>query len=343
MAWMFPRVARRLLPATACALLSVTLTAADDVPIAIAAMNRDTTAVRALVTRKVDVNAVGSDGTSALLWTVRAGDVETAALLIKAGADVKLDNRLGATPLALATANGDAAIVRLLVDAGADVNAPDVANETPLMSAARSGSVAAVQVLLDKGAAIEARAAGQQSPLMIAVRENRPAVVKLLVSKGAEVNARTRVGNPPNWVLPNSVAGFGHGVGIVRGGLPPRGSRAPTPGGLTPLLYAARDGRVEMVRDLLAAGADIEGADANAITPLLIAITNNHPDVARALIEKGANIKATDWYGRTPLWTAVETRNMDVDNADFQNRIDRAPFLGLIQLLLEKGAVQYVR
>jgi hypothetical protein len=34
-----------------------------------------------------------------------------------------------------------------------------------------------------------------------------------------------------------------------------------------------------------------------------------------------------DWYGRTALWAAVETRNMDVDNATFENSIDRAPFL----------------
>jgi uncharacterized protein len=56
------------------------------------------------------------------------------------------------------------------------------------------------------------------------------------------------------------------------------------------------------------------------------------------LIDRGADIKAVDWYGRTALWAAVETRNMDVDNATFVNSIDRAPFLDLIQLLIERGA-----
>ena len=107
---------------------------------------------------------------------------------------------------------------------------------------------------------------------------------------------------------------------------------------MTPLLYAARDGRMETVRMLLDAGANINERDANEITPLIIAITNNHPDVARFLIERGADIKAVDWYGRTPLWAAVETRNMDVDNATFVNSIDRAPYLDLIQVLLERGA-----
>ena len=147
----------------------------------------------------------------------------------------------------------------------------------------------------------------------------------------------------PAWILPNSVPGFGHGVGIVRGGLPARGLRNPIPGALFPLLYAARDGRLEIVRTLVAAKADVNQVDANGITPLIAAITNNHVDVARFLIDHGADIKASDWYGRTPLWAAVETRNMDVDNATFENSIDRKPFLELIQVLLKQGADPNVR
>jgi ankyrin repeat protein len=107
---------------------------------------------------------------------------------------------------------------------------------------------------------------------------------------------------------------------------------------MTPLLYAARDGRLEIARTLIAGGADVDRGDANGITPLIAAITNNHVDVARFLIDRGANITLSDWYGRTPLWAAIETRNMDVDNATFVNGIDRMPFLDLIQVLLERGA-----
>ena len=139
---------------------------------------------------------------------------------------------------------------------------------------------------------------------MMAVRDNHPDVVKLLIDRGAQVNVQTRTGPTPNWILPNSVPGFGHGIGIVRGGLPDRGSRFLIPGALTPLLYAARDGRIESAKILLAAGADIEHADANGITPLLMAITNDHVEMARYLIDQGANVKVVDWYGRTPLWAA---------------------------------------
>jgi len=341
------RVVRRV---AACGLLAIAVAfagpafAAGDTRLADAAMKRDVPAVRALLAQKVDVNAPGTDGTPALHWFVRVSDVESAKLLIGAGANPTLANRLGVTPLALASANGDTAMMRLLIEAGANVNDVDIAGETMLMAAARAGTVDAVTLLLDRGATVDTKdRSSQGTALMVAVRENQPAVVKLLIERGAYVNLKTRTGAEPRNVLPNSVPGFGHGVGIVRGGLPPRGSRAPIPGAMTPLLYAARDGRLEIAGMLLAAGAEIELTDANGITPLISAITNNHPDVARFLIDKGANIKVVDWYGRTPLWAAVETRNMDVDNASFLNGIDRAPFLELIRVLLDKGADPNVR
>jgi len=293
---------------------------------------------------KVDVNAPDAQGTPPLHWAVRLDDAARVRSLLSAGADSKLANRYGVTPLTLAVTGGNPEIITLLLDAGADPNAVDPAAETMLMIASRVGVLDSVRLLLDRGAVVDARdKTYQQTALMVAVRENHVPIVKLLIERGADVNAKTRTGNTPQWVLPNSVPGFGHGIGIVRGGLPPRGSRQPIPGSLSPLLYAARDGRLEAAQLLVAAKANIEQTDANAITPLIMAIVNNRVDVARFLIEQGANIQATDWYGRTPLWAAVETRNMDVDNATFVNGIDRAPFLGLIATLLERGAKVNVR
>jgi ankyrin len=314
--------------------------AGADERLADAAMRRDTAKVRALLAEKVDVNAPGKDGTPALHWMVRVDDTETAQALIRAGADVKLADRIGVTPLYLACTNGNAAMIKLLLDAGADANSVDPTGETTLMTAVRIGNLDSVKLLLDRGARVDATdPTYQQTALMIAVRENHSDIVRLLVERGANVNARTRTGQTPGWILPNSVAGFGFGKGIIRGGLPAdRGSRYFTPGGLTPLMYAARDGRLEPAKILVTAGANLEQTDPNDITPLIMAISNNHPEVARFLIEKGAKINVSDWYGRTPLWTAVEVRNMDFDNSSLDNGVDRAPLLELIQLLLEKGA-----
>jgi ankyrin repeat protein len=331
----------RILAAAVAALLSMAAErawAAGDTRLADAAKKRDTATVRMLLDQHVDVNAPGADGTPALHWLVRVDDFETARRLIRAGADVSKPNRYGVTPMSLASANGNAEMIALLLEAGADANVTDQTGETALMTATKVGNVAAVRMLLDRGANVDTRdPAFQQTALMMAVRDNHPDVVKLLIDRGAQVNVQTRTGPTPNWVLPNSVPGFGHGIGIVRGGLPDRGSRFLIPGALTPLLYAARDGRVESAKILLAAGAEIEHADANGITPLLMAITNDHVEMARYLIDQGASVTAVDWYGRTPLWAAVETRNMDVDSSTFENGVDRAPVLELIKVMIDKG------
>jgi ankyrin repeat protein len=304
-----------------------------------AAMHRDMAAVRSMLNQKADVNAPGADGTPALHWVVRVDDLETARLLIQAGANATMADRYGVTPISLAASNGNAAMIKLLLAAGADANSVDPTGETALMTAAKVGNLESVRTLLDGGAKVDTTdPTFKQTALMIAVREDHPDVVALLVKRGANVNAQTRTGETPGWILPNSVPGFGHGIGIVRGGLPERGSRYFIPGGLTPLLYAARDGRLEAAKILLDAGADLEMMDPNGITPLLMAISNDQMSTAHFLIDRAAKINVSDWYGRTPLWTAVEVRNMDEDNGSFENGVDREPVLDLIKVLLEKGA-----
>jgi ankyrin repeat protein len=318
--------------------------AADDPKLVEAAMKGDPAVVRSLISQGADVNAPGKDGTPALHWVVRRDDVETASALLKAGANAKFADRYGVTPLALACANGNARMIALLLDAGANPNAADPAGSTPLMTVVTVGDVASVKLLLGRGANVNAKEPGyDQTPLMMAVLENYPEVVRVLVENGADLNAKTRTGPTPEWFKPNSSAAFGHGIGINRGGLPDRGSRLPIQGSMTALLYAARDGRLDIVKTLVEAKADVNQAEANAITPLVIAINNNQFPVARYLVDHGADLKAADWYGRTPIWSAVETRNMDIHNATFAHNVDRDGALELIQVLLDRGADPNVR
>jgi ankyrin repeat protein len=113
-------------------------------------------------------------------------------------------------------------------------------------------------------------------------------------------------------------------------------------GGMTPLLYAAREGADAAAAVLIRRGANLELAEANGMTPLLMALLNNQLGVARQLIEAGANVNADDFYGRTPLWAAVEHRNLDMNNRlednPTTNHIDRDAILPVIRLLLARGA-----
>ena len=311
-----------------------------DVRLAEAAKNGDVAAVRALLEQKADVNESGPDGTAPLYWAIQSDDMATAQLLIRAGADVKTPNRYGITPIQIAVANGNVDMIRTLLDAGADPNTVDPANQTALIGAVRSGELEAVRVLLDRGVKVDwADPTYGQTALMFAVREASPAIVDLLIKKGASINVRTRTGATPAFRPANPPGGGSHGVGIVRSGLPERGNRQPIPGSMTPLLYAARDGKLDAVKLLVATGADVNQVEANGISTLLMAIGNNRMDVARFLIEKGADVNHADWYGRTPLWQAVEVRNMDLDSGTYENYVEnREEILELVVRLLEQGA-----
>lgn len=324
-----------LLPA---ALESAAAATSGNSAIARAAEEGDSEEVRALLKDGADVNAPGAGGSQALHWVARMQDTELARALLRAGAEVDRPNRYGVRPLHLAIANGDVAMVRLLLNAGADASSTDATGETCLIMAARVGQVEVVKALLSKGAAVDGKdTAYQQTPLMVAARHGHTDVVNLLIERGANVAAQTRVGETPKFRLPSSNSGS-KGAGIIRGGWPERGERDPTPGAKTALLYASREGHLEIVKALLDAGANIEQADADGVTPLLMAVLNEQLKVATWLIEKGANVNATDWYGQTPLFAAVDVRNLDVPGPTRDNGVDREAALQLIELLVSRGA-----
>lgn len=291
-----------------------------------------------------DANARDADGTTALHWAARADRLDAVRALLAAGADATAQDRYGVTPLQLAAVNGNAAMLGLLVAAGADAVAAGPDGETPLMTAARTGVPAALEALLGAGAEIDARDREfGQTALMIAVRERQPAAVTLLLERGAAVNTQTRIGPEPKFVPPCKGTGCGsEGVGINRGGLPDRGRRDAQRGGMTPLLYAARDGLDAIAAQLIAAGADLEQEEANGMRPLLMSALNGNIAVAHRLLAAGADPNAADFWGRTALWAAVEYRNLDMNNRDQDspttNNVDRAPFLELITALIERGA-----
>jgi ankyrin repeat protein len=213
-----------------------------------------------------------------------------------------------------------------------------------LMTAARTGVVKAMRLLIDGGAQVDAREPTfQQTALMLAARSNSAEAITLLLDRGADIDARTSVGETPPFIPPCKGTGCGsEGVGINRGGIPDRGRRDAIKGGMTPLLYAAREGAEAALSVLIRRGADLERAEANGITPLLMALLNNQLGAARQLLDAGARVNVDDFYGRTPLWAAVEYRNLDMNNrledSPTTNNVDRDAILPLIEQLLAKGA-----
>jgi ankyrin repeat protein len=268
-----------------------------------------------------DANAAGPDGTTALHWAVYHDDAELAARLIDAGARIDVANEFGATPLSEAAIAGNAEVIRLLLDAGADADTPGADGETALMVVARSDNVDAARLLLEAGADVDAREAWrEQTALMWAAAQRQPEMTRLLIEHGAEVDARSAVNE---W--PRQVTGE------------PRRMYRPF-GGLTPLLFAAREGCVECARALVDGGADVNLADPKNVTPLFLAIDNLHFDLAKALIEAGANPNKWDWLGRTPLYAAVDVNTLAHGGRPDRLSTDATTSLDTVKLLLEAGA-----
>ena len=287
-----------------------------------AAKAGDRAGVIALVQQHADVNAAEPDGTTALDWAAREDDLEMADRLIRAGADVKTANRYGVTPLYLACQNGSAAMIERLLAAGADPNAAVTLGETALMTVARTGNVEAARALLAHGAAVDAREQWRgQTALMWAVGEGHPEMVQELIAHGADVNARSAVQHWERQVTAE-----------------PREKWLP-PGGLTPLLFAARQACLACARVLVDKGADLNAGDPDGISSVLSAAINGHYDVAIFLLDKGADPNLADNTGRTALYAAVDCHTMPASNRPSPKEIDNQhTSLDLIETLLAHGA-----
>ena len=359
--------------------------AAGNSPLADAAMNGDRVLVQSLLKQKADLNAVQSDGATAIQWSAYRDDLEMADLLIAAGANIQLANREGATPLYLASVHGSAPMIEKLLKAGADPNQLGPEGETPLMLAARTGNLDAIKVLLDHHADVNAKDKLRgTTALMWATEQAHPEAVKLLVEHGATVgaqsdidtrNARNNLANTVKQRLRGSFGALGKrgpgndgtpaapatpapaappAVASARG---PAGAKTSPAGeanaeddfvaffrrpakkdggGLTPLVYAARENCMECAKTLVEAGADVNQRTFYGWTPLLVATQNKHYKLGQYFLEHGANPNTPNNGGWTPLYLATDNRN--IEGGDYPVRAPDMDHLDFIKLLIAKGA-----
>jgi len=279
-------------------LLTVNLCTADT-PLIDAVKNGDKVTLRALIQKKVDVNATEPDGSTALQWASYRDDLESADLLIRAGAKVNAANDLGVTPLWPASENGSSAMVRRLLEAGANPNVALLAGETPLMVAARSGYPDVVEQLLAKGANVNAHGSRGQTALMWAVAQKHPNVVKVLIAHHADIQLKSDVWTdvmavPPHGYLPYN--------------------KAIPHGGETALMFAARVGDLDSAKLLVAAGAHVNDADAWGVSATTLAAHSGFRDLVEFLLAKGADPNAAP-AGFTALHEAIMRRDEEMVTA----------------------------
>src|SRR5690606_24400889 len=207
----------------------------------------------------------------------------------------------------------------LLLGAGADPDSANPEGQTALMLVARTGNVEAARLLVRAGATVDARESwGEQTALMWAAARRHPEMVEFLLEQGADINARSKWRDYQRHITSEARA------------------KSLDTGGLTPLLYAARENCIECVRVLIEHGVDVDLPDPDRVSPLLLSIMNSNWDIASQLIAAGADVNQWDIFGQAPLY-AVSSRRENMNRVSI-DPLNVATGGDIMNALIERGA-----
>lgn len=189
-----------------------------------------------------------------------------------------------------AAERGDAALVQQLLREGADLNGRDARGRTPIMAATHANKPAIVKILIQAGADINLQNEIKDNPFLYAGAEGLLDVLKLLIDAGADTRITNRFGGTA--LIP--AAERGH-VEVVQELLTRTDVKIDHVNNLgwTALLEAVilGDGgprRTEVVRLLIAAGANVNIADGRGVSPLAHARQRGYTQMIALLERAGA-------------------------------------------------------
>lgn len=261
-----------------------------------AAANGDVDAVDKLLALGIPINAIDSQGATALIRAAGSGYAGLVVRLLEAGADATHAAHSGATCLSAAVAARREAVVTTLLqhDVAADQRLPG--GGTPLMIAAALGLPRLAEPLLERGADANAADERGNTPLLTAAQfafDNRDTAVcsellELLLRAGARLDARNQSGQTALLLL--------------------LGARA-EPGARCDAQHLG-----QLVRVLIDKGAAVDSQDQRGVTPLHACAMHGLLGVARALKAHGAPIDQVDGLGRSPGQIAALLGYVDVAN-----------------------------
>ncbi len=301
-----------------------------------------------LIKGGANVKLANHDGATALSLAAINGNAPMIEKLLQAGADPNERQPNGETPLMLASRNGNVDAIKVLIDRKADLNAKEkLRGTTAIMWAAEQSHPAAVKLLADRGADLKA----------VSDPDTRNSRLNLAPTIQARLSSAQGAGGL-SAAAPAATPGAGRG----RGG-PGRGAgrggaeggptlneetataddfaffRRPAPkdgGGLTALVFAAREGCLDCAVDLVAAGADVNQTTFYGWSPLLTATQNRHYKLAAWFLDHGADPNLANKGGWRPLYLATDNRN--IESGDYPVRRPDMDHFDFIKLLIDKGA-----
>ncbi|KAK3254489.1 hypothetical protein CYMTET_36295 [Cymbomonas tetramitiformis] len=214
--------------------------------------------VRELVEKSAEVDAEDGEGRTALTVALAFGQEAVARALLEAGAGVNAGT--GRRPFHAAAEKGMVEMVRELAGKGAEVDAEDGEGRTALTVALAFGQEAAARALLEAGAGVNAGTG--QRPLHAAAMKGMEEMVRELVEKSTEVDAED---GERRTALTVALA---FGQEAAARALLEAGAGVNAGTGRRPLHMAAERGLVEMVRELVGKGAEVDAEDREGRTAL---------------------------------------------------------------------------
>jgi uncharacterized protein len=247
-------------------------------------------------------------GATALLFTARVGDLESARLLLAVGADPNDAQPDGVSALVLAAHSGHGDLAALLLDRGADPNAV-ASGYAPLHAAVLRSDANLVRTLLahradpdlkmTKGTPMRrdttdwnlpATLIGS-TPYLLAARFLEPDIMAALVDAGAD----------PRATMPNGADAVMLAAGLGS-------SRSASRRGIETIDF----GKVEPERSVRAAvdaavrlGGDATAANPAGDTALHVAASLGYDTVVQLLVDRGAGVNVKNRRGITPLGAAM--------------------------------------
>ena len=282
--------------------------------------------------------AVTRGGSTALLFAARSGDVDSARLLLAAGADVNEALPDGTSALVLAAHSGHGAVASLLLEKGANLDAAAI-GYTALHAAVLRGDLNTVKALIAHKANINAaitkgtpvRRNSQDfelpktlvgaTPYLLAAKFLEVESMRALAAAGADTKMPMKDGTTPLMAAA--------GMGIVA---PAQDEKRGTDRRGLAILDGGKAEPESQVLDAVSAALSL-GSDVNATNPagdtaLHTASAQGHDTVVKLLIEKGADLNARNKRGLTPLGALLGRGGARAESTARQNTIALLRSLG---------------
>ena len=322
--------------------------ASGETPLMTCAGTGSADAVRMLIARGAAVNsAEPSQNQTALMWAAAERHADVVKLLVEHGADLQARTKRGFSALHFAARAGDLESTKVLLAAGTDINirSQPVASEKPARGAPGSYSGGGGRV---GGPSYEATVSAGSTPLLVATFRAHVPLALYLLENGADPNASDAGVTSLHWAVGTWESGEANpvfGFTDAMSGIPDRQAKLQLvkallahgadpnvpvtqrlPGfagghtdviGATPFLLASAAADIEMMRLLLAAGADPKRSTKSNMTPIAAATGVNRVqgesnvteaqafEVVKFLIELGVDPKAAVTTGENAIFGAA--------------------------------------